>query len=188
LLNGFHCHLHSVCSHSAFECEHSHSAFECEHSEVQPFPEHIHLIDADAPVNTYDLIQIANLGLVYTTTVGLEMALSGVPTIVVGNSHYRSRGFTLDPSSWDEYQQQLAQVMYNPNRFRLSHNQVELAWRYAYHFFFDYPMPFPWHLWHFWLDVKEWSLARVLSDEGQALFGETFRCLTGEARHWQEAE
>jgi hypothetical protein len=34
-------------------------------------------------------------------------------------------------------------------------------------------------------DVAEWPLERVLSAEGQALYGDTFRCLTGEPRRWQ---
>jgi hypothetical protein len=40
-------------------------------------PPHIHLVAFDDPVNTYDLVEIADLGLVYTTTVGMEMAMSG---------------------------------------------------------------------------------------------------------------
>ena len=47
-----------------------------------PLPENIHLIAADDPVNTYDLVEIADLGLVYTTTVRLEIAMSGAPVIV----------------------------------------------------------------------------------------------------------
>jgi hypothetical protein len=54
-------------------------------------PEHIHLIPADAKVNSYDIFEIAGLGLVYTTTAGLEMAMSGVPVIAVGNTHYAAR-------------------------------------------------------------------------------------------------
>jgi len=150
------------------------------------FPQHIHLIAADAPFNTYDLIQIADLGLVYTTTVGLELALSGVPVIVVGNTHYRGRGFTFDPSSWEDYERMLFSVLNEPDRYRLSAEQVELAWRYAYRFFFNYPLPFPWHLWHFWLDVKEFPLERVLSEECKAIYEESFRCLCGESRHWSE--
>jgi hypothetical protein len=40
-------------------------------------PEHIHLVPAEAQINTYDIVEIAQLGLVYTTTVGMEMAMSG---------------------------------------------------------------------------------------------------------------
>ena len=71
------------------------------HQALPSIPENIHLVPADAKVNTYDLVEIADLGLVYTTTVGMEMAMSGVPVIVVGNTHYRDKGFTLDPTSWE---------------------------------------------------------------------------------------
>ena len=40
-------------------------------------PEYIHVIQPEEKINTYDLIEITDIGLVYTTTVGLEMALKG---------------------------------------------------------------------------------------------------------------
>ena len=48
-------------------------------------PEHIRVIAPTEKVNTYDLIAAADVGLVYTTTVGLEMAMSG------GAGHCRRR-------------------------------------------------------------------------------------------------
>ena len=84
------------------------------HGICQPSPSHIHLVPADAKVNTYDLVEIADLGLVYTTTVGMEMAMSGVPVIVVGNTHYRGKGFTLDPETWEEYFELLTKVLADP--------------------------------------------------------------------------
>ena len=54
-------------------------------------------------MNTYDLMDMADLGLVYTTTVGLEMAMRGIPVVVAGKTHYRNRGFTQDPHTWVEY-------------------------------------------------------------------------------------
>lgn len=147
-------------------------------------PDHIHLVAFDAPVNTYDLIQVADLGLVYTTTVGMEMAMSGVPVIVAGQTHYRGKGFTGDPSSWEAYFRYLARHLANPQAQPLSKGQVERAWAYASRFFFDYPLIFPWHLLNMPADVENWSLARVLGEEGQEKFGDTFRYLAGEPRHW----
>jgi lipid A disaccharide synthetase len=67
-------------------------------SRVLPeLPEYIRVISPEEKTNTYDLIAAADLGLVYTTTVGLEIAMSGVPVIVAGETHYRNKGFTLDP-------------------------------------------------------------------------------------------
>lgn len=154
------------------------------HNSFPSIPENIHLVPADAQVNTYDIVEIADLGLVYTTTVGMEMAMTGVPVIVVGNTHYRDKGFTLDPISWDGYFELLTRVLAEPGSFRLSQSQVDLAWNYAFRFFFEYPLPFPWHLVHFWKDIESWPLSRLLSDEGLARYEQTFRYLVGEPIHW----
>jgi hypothetical protein len=147
-------------------------------------PQHIHLVGADDPINTYDLVEIADLGLVYTTTVGMEMAMSGVPVIVAGQTHYRGKGFTLDPTSWESYYQQLEQVLRDSPGFRLRREQVEQAWHYAYRFFFEYPVPFPWHLLHFWNELETWPIEKVLAPEGLAQFAPAFDYLLGKPRNW----
>ncbi len=149
-------------------------------------PEHIRIVGADDPVNTYDLIEIAALGLVYTTTVGMEMAMTGLPVIVCGKTHYRGRGFTLDPDSWEAYFETLTRLLSDLPGHRLSEEQVSLAWNYAYRFFFEYPRPFPWRLMGFWDDLQTWPLARVLSEEGRARFDATFDALTGAPIAWDD--
>jgi hypothetical protein len=106
--------------------------------------------------------------------------MSGVPVIVAGQTHYRERGFTLDPDTQEDYQATLEQVLADPAAFHPSREQVNQAWNYAYRFFFEYPQPFPWHLLHFWNELDEWSVERVLSKEGQAMYGDTFHSLAGE--------
>jgi hypothetical protein len=152
--------------------------------ELEQIPENIHLIIPEDKVNTYDLVEIADLGLVYTTTVGMEMVMSGVPVVVAGKTHYREKGFTLDPDSWNSYFNLLDQALASPSSFRPAKKQVEQAWNYAYRFFFHYPLPFPWHIQRAWKDLEEWSLSRVLSDEGMACFGKTFEYLAGEPIVW----
>ncbi len=147
-------------------------------------PEHIHVIGPTEKINTYDLMEIAALGLAYTTTVGMEMAMRCVPVIVAGDTHYRGRGFTLDPSSWDEYDSLLDEALRDLPGHRLTSGQVETAWNYAYRFFFEFPLSFPWRLMHFWKDLEVWPLARVLSDEGMNEFGPAFRHLAGEPLRW----
>jgi len=147
-------------------------------------PAHIRVIGPDEKINTYDCMEIAGLGLAYTTTVGMEMAMRGVPVILAGNTHYRGRGFTFDPSSWEEYFAMLDQILSAPSAYRLDREQVETAWNYAYRFFFEFPMPFPWRLMHFWKDTEIWPLGRVLSDEGQAEYKKTFDYLAGEPIKW----
>jgi hypothetical protein len=147
-------------------------------------PRHIHLIGALDHVNTYDLIEIADLGLAYTTTVGVETAMNGIPVISCGQTHYRARGFTLDPNSWEDYFSTLEQVLADLPSHRLSEEQIAKAWNYAYRFFFEYPRPFPWRLMNFWDDLDVWPMEKVLSAEGMRQFGDTFRFLVGERFTW----
>jgi capsule polysaccharide export protein KpsC/LpsZ len=151
-------------------------------SALADIPENIHLIGPLEKINTYDLMEITNLGLVYTTTTGMEMAMNGIPVIACGETHYRKRGFTLDPNTWDEYYTLIEHVL--AEKMRLSESQVETSWEYAYRFFFQYPLPFPWRLMHFWKDMDVSPMSRVLSDEGQKEFGKTFAYLAGEEIQW----
>jgi len=151
-------------------------------------PENIRLLPANANVNTYDLVQAADAGLVFITTVGMEMAMSGLPVIVAGQTHYRGKGFTLDADSWESYFSLLDEVLASPEKWRPSREKVELAWTYAYRFFFEYPQPYPWHVQHFWDDEKKWSLEKVLSEEGLSIFGKTFGYLAGDPIDWNRTQ
>lgn len=149
-------------------------------------PENIHLVAADAEINTYDLIEIADLGLVYTTTVGMEMAMSGIPVIVIGQTHYRSKGFTLDPHSWDTFFELLTQSIADPELHQLSKQEINQAWEYAYRFYFEYPQAYPWHLLHQWEDIDNHPMEDVMGEAGIKEYGDTFRYLVGEPINWSK--
>lgn len=160
------------------------SMIEIIHRLMPELPEHIHLIKPEDKVNTYDLVEITDIGLVYTTTVGIEMAMSGIPTIVVGETHYRNRGFTYDPDSYVNYYKLLGSMLEDPASFRLSKEKIDLAWKYAYHFFFDFPKPFPWHLVRMWEDYQQNGLKSVFSPKGLEEYGESFQNLVGKPLVW----
>lgn len=149
-------------------------------------PPHIHLITPTDKTNSYDLVDIATVGLVYTTTMGLEMAMSGVPVVVAGQTHYRGRGFTYDPNNWVTYYKMVSSILNEPEKAVLTEDQVRMAWSYAYSFFFEYPRPFPWHLVRMWDDYDKRPFSYVLSPEGQAEYDESFRYLLGEPMDWEK--
>jgi hypothetical protein len=149
-------------------------------------PEYIHVIHPEEKINTYDLIDISDLGLVYTTTVGLEMSLKGIPVIVSGHTHYRGRGFTYDPDSWVEYFKILSSMLSDPKNHHLPKEKIDLAWKYAYHFFFTFPQPFPWHI-KVWQDFDTHTMEKVFNVEGRKKYGDTFRELVGEPIDWMKA-
>jgi len=142
-------------------------------------PSHIHLIGPEEKINTYDLMDIADLALVYTTTAGMEMAVRGIPVLVGGKAHYRQKGFTFDPETWDEYFAILNNVLRDLRAYRLTPAQVERALNYCYFYFREYARPFPWHLEKFWPSLEKRPIAYVLSPEGRAEFAQTFQQLVG---------
>jgi hypothetical protein len=155
---------------------------------IPNLPENVHLVGALDPINTYDIMALARLGLVYTTTTGMEMVMHGIPVIVAGDTHYRRRGFTIDPQTWEAYFQAVADAFDQPGQLGPTPEQVNQAWNYAYRFFFQYPRPFPWHLVGFWESYQTWPLARVLGEEGQAKFGATFHSMVKEPIQWTDWE
>jgi hypothetical protein len=160
------------------------SVAEIIHQVLPELPSHIHLIGPREKVNTYDLMEIADLALVYTTTVGLEMATRGIPVLLSGKAHYRKKGFTLEADSWEEYFAKLDAALKDLPACRLTLQQLEQAWNYAYCFFKEYPRAFPWHLEKIAADLEKTSLAYVLSPEGRSEFETTFQQMVGEPISW----
>jgi hypothetical protein len=103
---------------------------------VGELPRNVVLVRRAEPLSSYGLLAISVLVLCYTTTVGLEAAARGIPVAVAGRTHYRARGFTLDIES----QRDLEETIKAPRT--MSPEQVELARRYAFAFFFRLMVPF----------------------------------------------
>lgn len=139
-----------------------HPSVEIIQQAVVEIPPHVFVVPPDSKINTYDLIELAHIGLVYTTTVGLEMAMSGIPVVVSGMTHYRNKDFTFDPETMSEYLTTVDQLLREPMGRRISQEKIDLAWTYAYRFFFEYPFRFPWHLVYFWKDVQNHSIENVI--------------------------
>jgi len=164
-----------------------HPSVEIVRGALPQLPPQVILVPPESEINTYDLLELAQVGLVYTTTVGMEMAMFGVPAIVCGDTHYRGKGFTDDPTTLGEYLDTLTRRLQEPPGRQLPERQVELAWRYAYRFFFEYPFAFPWHLLHFWRDLEEWPLEDLAASELPAEYARTLRALAGEPVDWRRA-
>ena len=154
------------------------------HEALPDLPRHVIVVPPESEINTYDLMEVADVGLAYTTTVGMEMAMAGIPVVVSGRAHYRGKGFTYDPSTLDEYLTVIDGLLASNTGRRLSAQQVELAQRYAYLFFFEYPFVFPWHLVHFWDDIAARPLQWVLEPANTLRYGRALAALLGEEIDW----
>jgi hypothetical protein len=72
-----------------------------------------------------------NYGIIYTSTIGLEMAYEGLPVIVAGDTHFRELGFTYDPEDIDEY----VRLLNEEKQLKMNELMKKRARRYAYYLF-----------------------------------------------------
>ena len=101
-------------------------------------PPNVAIVSADSDISSYALIDLSTAVVVYTSTVGLEASLRGVPVLVAGETHYRNKGFTYDVDSPEQFAAWLREV---PGWPRLAPTQVDLARRYASLFFLRNMLP-----------------------------------------------
>ncbi|MEA2313582.1 MAG: hypothetical protein QOI03_274 [Solirubrobacteraceae bacterium] len=107
-------------------------------SRLGEIPANVRFVSAETALSSYALMDISDLLLTYTTTVGLEAATRGKQVAVAGDTHYRGRGFTTDLAGAAD----LERFMASPAA-PLPADSVELAIRYAHMFFFRAMIPFP---------------------------------------------
>jgi Capsule polysaccharide biosynthesis protein len=103
---------------------------------IDELPHNVVLVRPDQPLSSYGLLALSDLVLCYTTTVGLEAAVRGIPVAVAGRTHYRGRGFTTDIESQKQLDEVIAEFP------TMGRDQIELARRYAFAFFFRLMIPF----------------------------------------------
>lgn len=103
-------------------------------------PPNVRVIAPDDPTSSYPLMSGSDVGLVYTSTSGLELALAGTPVIVSGRTHYQGKGFTIDVDDAADFDAALERVLADPAAAR---PDVDLARRYAYLFWFRVPVAAP---------------------------------------------
>jgi hypothetical protein len=137
---------------------------------LPPSAVNVRVIDSKDPINTYSLMAIADMGIVHTSSVGMEMAILGLPVICAGRSHYRGKGFTFDPSSKEEYFDILGCSDFEGLK-KKAESLKSLAAAYFLFYTQEWQFPFPWDIWFMDRSIKEWPVQRILSKEGLSLFG-----------------
>lgn len=105
---------------------------------VGALPGNVRLVGPEQAISSYTLMAMAERVLTYSSTVGLETALRGTPVAVAAATHYRGRGFTDDVQNAEE----LRAVIAAGGDGRLGDEELELARRYAFAFFFRLMIPF----------------------------------------------
>jgi hypothetical protein len=103
-------------------------------------PEHVTIIEPEQDVNSFSVIDMSDIGVVNTSTVGLEFAMMGKPIILISETNYRGKGFTFDAGSREEYFSMVDGLV---QEHRLLPDQVRLARKYFYMMMFLYQKQMP---------------------------------------------
>jgi hypothetical protein len=102
-------------------------------------PKNVIVLGAKTEITVYDLFPILKVGLVYTTTVGIEMTIFGLPVITAARSHYRLHGFTFDPPTKELYFEVLGKILDNTEPTDRK-DWSALAKKFMYLYMFVYPI------------------------------------------------
>ncbi|MBA2531898.1 MAG: capsule biosynthesis protein [Nocardioidaceae bacterium] len=103
-------------------------------------PPNVAVIPPESKVSTYAAMDLCDTVLIYNTKAGIELAAAGIPVVVAGEAWIRGKGFSTDVTTVRGYEDVLSSF---PRNSRMSAAEVELARRYAYHFFFRRMIPLP---------------------------------------------
>jgi|WetSurMetagenome_2_1015567.scaffolds.fasta_scaffold29976_2 hypothetical protein len=72
-------------------------------SHFTELPSNIVVLDSRTTYQVYDFFDLIKVGLVFTSTVGLELACHGIPVVTAGKAPYHGKGFTYDTNTQQEY-------------------------------------------------------------------------------------
>lgn len=98
-------------------------------------PNNVQIIYPEQKINTYDLFDFIDLGLIYNGTIGLEMMLNDIPVISTGKTTYQNLNFAMHPKTVKDYLDLILRESYKkPSKSDL--------YFYAYFYFLKTTIPF----------------------------------------------
>lgn len=102
-------------------------------------PPNVYIIPPESQASTYVAMSKCNAVIVYGTKTGVELTSTGTPVVVAGEAWIRNKGLTRDATSREHYRQILDELPVEP----MPPEQVQMALKYAFHFFFRRMIPIP---------------------------------------------
>ena len=105
---------------------------------VDVLPANIHLVEATSHLTAKSIVELADIVIVYTSTVAVEAAAIGKPVVLVGGGWNAGRGIATDVTSPQQYFDLLEQIM--SGRYTPPASET-IGRRYAYSLFFRNDIP-----------------------------------------------
>jgi hypothetical protein len=109
---------------------------------AEDLPPNVRMIDPDDEVSSYSLMDLCSVGLVWVSTVGLELACKGKNVVVAAGNYVAGTSFVQTVTDADAYEELLEPLLELPSG-AVSAEIKRLALRFAYGMFFRMPIEFP---------------------------------------------
>jgi len=85
------------------------------------------VLEADTEISSYALLDISDMVLVYTSNIGFEAILRGIPTLQGGNPHYHGHGITYEYNTVNKYHEILIDLISKGKGNKLDDETVNKA-------------------------------------------------------------
>ncbi len=96
-------------------------------------PQNILVIKPEEKVSAYSIMDMADVGIIYGSKAGIELATKGKPVLVAGESWLKNKGIGIEPRNENEYFQNLKDLA--EQNIVLPDNFKERALKLAHYFF-----------------------------------------------------
>ena len=106
-------------------------------------PENVHIISADDNCSSYALLNKISIGLVYVSTIGLEIACRGIPVICAANSPWVFCDAIHNINSHSEYDDLLLTLISSGTTRENRYIRTRAAMRFAYAIVYRWGISFP---------------------------------------------
>ena len=102
-------------------------------------PRHTRIIMPDEPLNSYALMDEADVGLTFGSSTGIEMAMLGKPVVLASRNFYEVGSRIINVRSRESLRQDLERSLGSFSARELRRD----AYRLAYYYVFEFELPFP---------------------------------------------
>ncbi|MEI8292951.1 MAG: tetratricopeptide repeat protein [bacterium] len=106
-------------------------------------PENVLLIESHERINTYEILRFAEAGLVFATTLSIEMACRGLPVVAAGNPGWSNCPLVASVESREDYLKKLAALHDSKPTGTKLLELVRGAYRLAHAYYFKSSIKFP---------------------------------------------
>ena len=109
---------------------------------TQAHPDNVSIVLPGDDVSSFDLMQTADCGLVWHSSIGLEMAALGRPVLRAGRYWFRDADFMRAPNDPAPYSDEVDRLLHESSA-PCPVDRAVAAWRFAYCWFFRQSIDFP---------------------------------------------